>query len=79
MALNKLEIPVGSRQLNSHAAKRKVSKFLLSVSWTECGEMEVEASTRKEAERLAIKELPLPTSGDYLQDSFRIDKIVKQR
>lgn len=48
--------------------------FLIPVVWKETGTMRIEASSLKEAERLAIFEHDLPKNADYLTDSIEIDK-----
>lgn len=47
--------------------------FPIPCTWEVYGVIEVEAETQEEAVRYAIEEAALPTDGDYLSDSFKID------
>ena len=50
--------------------------FRFGVSWEMYGEIEIEAETLEEAIAIAKAtedEIPLPTDGDYADDSFVID------
>ena len=50
--------------------------FRFGVSWEMYGEIEIEAETLEEAIAIAKAtedEIPLPTDGDYVDDSFEVD------
>ena len=49
-------------------------KFRFPCYWEMRGHIEVEASDIDEAKRIAIQEAPLPTNGDYIEDSFQLDE-----
>lgn len=61
-----IPLPRGS---NTMSAKRTYS---IPVIWSMVGTMEVEAENLQEALDAAAQ-APLPTDGDYLEDSFEID------
>lgn len=48
--------------------------YKIPVGWTMWGIMEVEANSLKEAERVALEDAPLPTDGEYVEDSIILDK-----
>lgn len=47
--------------------------YSINVSWKEWGIMKIEADSLEEAERIAREEAELP-DGNYIGDSFRLDK-----
>ena len=49
--------------------------YKIHCSWNVAGTMLVEADSLEDAERKAIDEMPLP-EGEYLDDSFKLDKCV---
>ena len=51
----------------------KKQTFKIACTWSMYGEMEIEAETLEEAERIAIEEAPLPTDGVYIDDTFELD------
>lgn len=51
-------------------------EFKIPVSWTECGEIIVEAKNLKEAYEYAknsIDNLPIPEDSRYVDSSYQID------
>jgi hypothetical protein len=49
-------------------------KFEVSVSWTMTATMIVGADSKEEADNL-VREMNLPTDGEYLDDSFNVDEM----
>ena len=52
-----------------------MKKFKVPCSWEMYGTMYVEADSQEEAINKA-DDLPLPTDGYYIEDSFRVDEEV---
>jgi hypothetical protein len=51
-----------------------MKKYNVAVVWSLMGSYDIEAENEDEARRIA-DELPLPTDGEYLSDSFEVDFI----
>lgn len=54
--------------------------FKIPVSWEVYGTVEIEANSVEEALQIAIDtqdDLPLPTDGDYIDGSFKIDSEIE--
>lgn len=49
-------------------------KYKIPVTWSVYGVMEVEAPTLEKARLKAIDECPLPTDGEYIDDSCKVDE-----
>jgi len=51
-----------------------MEKFIINVSWSMYGYYEIEAETLEEAEAKVLDPgTPLPTNGEYIEDSFKIE------
>jgi hypothetical protein len=48
--------------------------YTLHVSWTMTATMTLQADNEADARKQA-NDAPLPTSGDYLADSFQVDEV----
>jgi len=50
-------------------------RFLVCVSWSMGGTYQIDAASEQEAKDIADT-LPLPDNGEYMCDSFEIDRVV---